>query len=375
MSLEEVSKDMVEKDLAASQEPNPAVEAVPVATVGRPFGGWSALAKWGGGGLAVLALAVYPTLSNGDNFGITLLTEVLIYALFALSLNVLLGFTGLVSFGHAAYFGLGVYAAGVFTVQLKNSSFLLGLLVGVVVAGLAAVGLGFLSIRTSGIYFLVLTLAFSQMLYALAFKWNDLTGGSNGLPVLKPELILFGWQINLTDPVAYYFVTLVLFVIGFLIVRQVVRSPFGHTLVGIRDNEERMAALGYQTRNFKLAAFVIAGALAGLAGGLNVYHNGFASADDLYWTNSGLVMVMVLLGGKGTLIGPVLGAFFVRYTEQFIQGQNLTFGTFIMSERWLMVLGAILVIFVLFAPSGIVGIGRSMWQYGTDRLNARRKQA
>ncbi len=369
MSLEEVSKDIEAGPVASpDKEDDSGNYAV------RPSLPWLGPAKWLSGGLAVLLLAAFPALSNGDNFGVNLLTEVLIYALFALSLNLLLGYTGLVSFGHAAYFGLGVYAAGVFTAQIKNASFLLGLLVGVVVAGVAALGLGYLSIRTSGIYFLVLTLAFSQMLYAIAFKWNDLTGGSNGLPVLKPELILFGWQIDLTDPAAYYFVTLALFVIGFLVIRQVIRSPFGHTLVGIRDNEERMAALGYQTRNFKLAAFVIAGALAGLAGVLNVYHNGFASADDLYWTNSGLVMVMVLLGGKGTLIGPVLGAFFVRYAEQFIQGQKFTLGSFLMAERWLMVLGAILVVFVLFAPSGIVGIGRSLWRWGTERLSVRGKQ-
>ncbi|NWJ98415.1 MAG: branched-chain amino acid ABC transporter permease [Chloroflexi bacterium] len=337
-------------------------------TGARAYARW----KWLAGGLAVLFLITYPLLNGQDAFGLNLLTETLIFALFALSLDLLLGYTGLVSFGHATYFGLGAYSAGILTAQLKNSNFLLGLLMGVLVAGLGALVLGFFSIRTSGIYFLMLTLAFSQMCYALAFKWNDVTGGSNGLPVPKPEFSLVGWQLDLGDGTVFYFVVLTCFLAGFFGLRQVVHSPFGRTLIGIRDNEKRLAALGYQTSNFKLMACVIAGALGGLAGALNAYHNGFVSANEFYWTTSGLVMVMVLLGGKGSLIGAVLGAFFVRYAEQFIQGQQTAkLGTFVVSERWQMVLGLIFILCVLLAPGGLVGLWQSLVRQVTRRLEWR----
>ncbi len=357
MSMEKVNDNL---DIPVQVIDNPSVTVAPLR-----FDTRFEVFKWGAGGLAILGLILYPFINSQDAFGLNLLTEVLIFALFASSLDLLLGYTGLVSFGHAAYFGLGSYAAGILTAQLKNDNLLAGLTSGIIVAGLGALLLGYFSIRTSGIYFLMLTLAFSQMLYAIVFKWEDVTGGSNGLSVPKPKLELWGWQPDLTDPTNYYFVVLVCFLGGFFLLRQLINSPFGRSLVGIRDNENRMTALGYQTRNFKLLAFVIAGALGGLAGALNVYHNSFASANDFYWTLSGSVMVMVLLGGKGTLIGPVLGAFFVRYAEQFVQGQNFTIGSFVMSERWLMVLGLIFIIFVLVAPNGLVGL----WRVGLQKVS------
>ncbi len=322
-----------------------------------PGRGWLG---WGVGLLALLALAVYPLLNGQDTFAVGLLTEMLIYGLFALSLNLLLGYTGLVSFGHASFFGLGAYSVGILATRVENNSFLVGIAASLLVGAVGALVLGFFSIRTSGIYFLMLTLAFSQMLYAIAFKWTDFTGGSNGLTVRTPELNLFGWTVDLGQTSGLYWVTLACFVIGFFVLRQVVQSPFGHSLVGIRDNESRLTALGYQTRNFKLLAFVIAGGLAGVAGALNAYHNGFVSANEFYWTTSGLVLVMVLLGGKGSLVGPVLGAFFVRLAEQFIQGQSWSLGSFVVSERWTMVLGLVFIVFVLVAPSGIVGLWLSL---------------
>ncbi len=325
----------------------------------EPPGYWRAL-KWGGAGLAVLFLVSYPLLNNQDSFGINLLTETLIFGLLAMSLDLLLGYTGLVSFGHAAYFGLGAYTAGILTAQLKLNNLLIGLLMGLCVAGLGALVLGYLSIRTSGIYFLMLTLAFSQMLYAVAFKWSDVTGGSNGLSLTRPPVDLPGLSWDFKDRTSFYFLALGCFLAGFFILRQVILSPFGRSLVGIRDNENRMAALGYQTRNFKLIAFVIAGSLGGLAGALNAYNNGFVSSNEFYWTTSGAVMVMVLLGGKGSLVGPVLGAFLVRYAEQFIQAQNFRLGTFVVSERWLMVLGFIFIAFVLAAPGGITGLWKTL---------------
>ncbi len=355
MSLEETTEE-VNQPLAE----NPKNDAAPARNSTLWF--W---AKWGAAGLALLFLVSYPVVNSQDTFGVNLLTETLIFGLFAASLDLLLGYTGLVSFGHAAYFGLGAYAAGILTAQLKNNNFLIALPLGMAVSGLGALILGFFSIRTSGIYFLMLTLTFSQMLYAIAFKWEPVTGGSNGLSVGHPVIDFFGLRLDISERTPYYFVTLVCFLAGFLVLRQVVRSSFGHTLVGIRDNESRLTALGYQTRNFKLLAFVIAGTLGGLAGVLNVYHTGFVASNEFYWTTSGLVMVMVLLGGKGTLIGPVLGAFFVRYAEQFIQGLNIKLDTFIpnkqfvISERWLLVLGVIFILFVLVAPKGLVGLWKA----------------
>ncbi len=328
-------------------------------------------AKWIAGALAIILLIVYPLVNSQDTFGLTLLTETLIFGLFAISLDLLLGYTGLVSFGHATYFGLGAYTAGIMAANLKIPNFLLGLLAGLVVSGLVALVLGYFCIRTSGIYFLMLTLAFSQMLYALAFKWTDVTGGSNGLPLPQPQFNLFGLQYNIGEKTPFYFTTLVIFLLAFFLLRQVVRSPFGHTLVGIRDNENRLAALGYHSRNFKLVAFVIAGGLGGVAGVLNAYHNGFVSSSEFYWTTSGLVMVMVLLGGKGSLVGPVLGAFFVRYLEQIIQGQNAKIGSFVVSERWLMVLGIIFIVFVLFAPGGLVGLWNSFTTRASRLIRSR----
>jgi branched-chain amino acid transport system permease protein len=338
--------------------------------IARPFAkDFPAWLKWAAGGLAVLGLVAYPLLNSADTFGINLLTEVLIFGLFALSLNLLLGYTGLVSFGHATYFGLGAYTAGVITTNLQNRDFVTIILAGIGVTALAALVLGYLSIRTSGIYFLMLTLAFSQMFYAIAFKWTDVTGGSNGLSVGRPEFNLFGFAPNLGDKTTFYFVTLLFFVLAFLLLRQIIRSPFGHALVGIRDNESRMTAIGYQTRNFKLVAFVIAGGLGGLAGVLNAFHYNFVNANEFYWTTSGLVMVMVLIGGKGTLVGPVLGAAFVRYAENFIQSQNTwKVGTFVMSERWTLVLGVIFIVFILLAPDGIVGVTQKAYRYANTRL-------
>lgn len=333
---------------------------------------WTPFVSWGAGGLAILALIFYPVVNGQDSFGISLLTEIMIYGLFALSLNLLLGYTGLVSFGHATYFGLGAYVAGILGTNLQNNNFWLALLVSLGITGLVGLVLGFLAIRTSGIYFLMLTLAFSQLFYAIAFKWNDVTGGSNGLPVSQPDLSLPGWTPDWGNRATQYFVTLFFFLLGFFLLRQLIYSPFGQTLIGIRDNENRMSALGYQTRNFKLVACVIAGGLAGVAGTLNAFHNNFVSANEFYWTTSGLVMVMVLLGGKGSLVGPALGAFFIRYTEQFIQSQkDFKLGSFVMSERWYLVLGIIFIGFVLLAPNGIVGLWQNIVGWVRARIEKR----
>ncbi len=312
---------------------------------------------WLVGGLVIIVLGAYPLINSADTFGINLLTQFLIAAIFALSYDLIFGYTGLLSFGQASYYGLGAFGAGLMVAKFNISNFWVSLLVAIVVASVGALILGYFSIRTSGVYFMMLTLALSQMLFSLASKW-DFTGSSDGLPFARPEFSLFGF--NLKELTPFYLFVLFCFVASFLILTMVIQSPFGQALKGIRDNENRMTAVGYQTRNFKLVAFVLAGAIAGLAGGLNALFNGFVGANTLNWVNSGAVLVMVLLGGKGTLLGPVVGAFFIIFIENQIKGSSIPIGNYTLADRWLSILGIIFMIFVLFAPNGIVGVGKSV---------------
>lgn len=303
--------------------------------------------------LVVALLVAYPFVV--PPYLLSLLTEILVLGIFAMSLDLLLGYTGLVSFGHAAFFGVGAYVAGIAAVRL-DPHMGLTLPAALVAAALAAVVIGYLTIRTSGIYFLMLTLAFAQVLYAVAFKWTPVTGGSNGLSgIPRPALGLVAGGGELNDPTRFYLFVLVVFLLVYAGLRRIVDSAFGHTLVGIRENEARMRAIGCDVGRFKLAAFVIAGTLAGLAGALNTYLNVFVSPAQLNWTTSGQVLVMVIIGGAGTLIGPVLGAGLVLLLQNLVSSQT---------DRWLMIMGAVFIIFVLVARSGIVGI----WDQLTRRF-------
>jgi branched-chain amino acid transport system permease protein len=305
-------------------------------------------------------LAVYPLVV--PSYLLSLLTEVLIYGIFAMSLDLLLGYTGLVSFGHAAFFGVGAYVAGITAVRLTPH---MGITLPLALLGaaIAALIIGYLSVRTSGIYFLMLTLAFAQVLYAVAFKWTPVTGGSNGLSgIPRPALGLVAGGGELADPIRYYFFTLVMFLLVYFGLKRVVGSPFGHTLVGIRENEARMSAIGYNVVRYKLAAFVLAGVVAGLAGALNTYLNVFVSPALLNWPTSGQVLVMVIIGGAGTLIGPVLGAGLVLLLQNLVSSQT---------DRWPMIMGAVFIIFVLVARFGMVGI----WDRIVGRLARRPVQS
>lgn len=309
--------------------------------------------RWAAGGLAVILLAAFPFIKSEDTYAINLLTQTLILALFASSLNLIMGYTGLTSFGHAVFFGVGGMSVGVMITRWHFPNFWLGLLLAFVLAGVVALVLGFFSIRTSGVYFFMLTLAFAEMFRTVVSQW-DYTGSSDGMSAVRPEFNLLG--LNFKEQIPFYLLVLVLFLAGFFILRKIVRAPFGQALVGIRDNEERMAALGYQTRNFKLVAFVVSGAIAGVAGALNVYFNGYVGSNSFDWGTSGAVMIMVLLGGKGTMIGPVVGAFFVNYLQSFLSSRTEKIGTFVFADRWLMVLGLIFIVFVLVAPNGLIGL-------------------
>jgi branched-chain amino acid transport system permease protein len=297
------------------------------------------------GGAAIAAAlglaAAFPALAG--NYPVKLLQEILIWSMFAMSLDLLMGRAGLVSFGHSAFFGLGGYVAAL---GLKAEPGGLAALVWpALAAALAALVIGFFCVRVSGVYFIMLTLAFSQMFHAYAFQvaWLGAEDGIIGVP--RSSLL----GVSLAGRATFHLFLVLVFAGAALLLWRVARSPFGHVLQGIRENEGRMDALGYAVRNYKLLAFVIAGTVAGVAGACYTQLNGSISPDAFFWTTSGEALLMVIIGGTGTLGGAVLGA------AAFILLQSLV-STY--TERWMLILGATFVLFVLFAPGGLVGVLR-----------------
>lgn len=297
-------------------------------------------------------------------YWISIMVLALIFAIFAMSIDLLLGYGGMPSFGHAAFYGAGALACARVSLAAPSVSLFPLLGVSVAAAAVLAVPLGTLALRVRGIYFLMLTLAFGQMLWGYAFQApHDVLGGSDGLiGVGRPPLDILEaadqwlWQLAGVSPPAvgvrhFYNLTLLAAAATLGLLAALVRSPFGRTLVGIRENERRMRALGCPTFRYRLAAFIVAGALAGLAGALSTLFNGFANASSLYWTNSGLVLIAAIVGGVGTLVGPALGAFLVLILQDALSSY---------SQRWPLLLGAIFVGFVLFLPNGLISLGRTV---------------
>ena len=299
-------------------------------------------ALWLAVGLAVLVVLPF-TLTS---YQLGLLTKILIFALFAMSLNLIMGYAGLPSLGHAAYFGIGSYTVGLLAVRVLDN-FWLDFGAGLVMATVTAALFGFLALRAQGSYLLMITLALAQVVWGIAFGWRQLTGGDDGLPgVPRPAA---GLPMSLGDNISFYYFTLVVTLLGTWMMWIVIRSPFGAALVGIRESERRMEVLGYNTWLYKYVAFVIAGLLAGLSGNLFVYYNGFVSPAYLSVIFSASALIMVILGGAGTLLGPAIGAAVIVILENAISAQT---------ERWLTVLGLIYVAVTLFAPAGLMGLVR-----------------
>jgi branched-chain amino acid transport system permease protein len=290
--------------------------------------------------LVLLALLALPFLLT--DYPRALISEIFIFAIFAMSLDLLLGFTGLMSLGHAAFFGLGAYAVAVLGTQFGVNAWL-GVAAGIVVAGCGAALIGFFCVRTGGIPFLMLTLAFSQLVFSVALKWRDVTGGSDGIAIAERPGFL---GYDLSHSLVMYFMALSFFAMTYWGLRRLLNAPLGHAFVGIRENEQRMMAIGYPTRAYKLLSFTIAGAIAGLAGGLYAIFNGFISADAVYWTASGDILIMTMLGGAGTLIGPALGAAIVLLMKNVVSSY---------SEHWLAIIGITFVCCVMFFPGGLWG--------------------
>ncbi|MDP9321103.1 MAG: branched-chain amino acid ABC transporter permease [Chloroflexota bacterium] len=300
--------------------------------------------------VAWLALATFPQWSGfweSSRFAAGIIRQVLIFAIFASSLNLLVGYVGLPSLGHAAFFGGGAYAAAIVAQRLGTDQLLVSLGAGILGAALLALVVGFLAVRALGIFFLMLTLALAQMVFALAFQATELTGGSNGFSgVHRPTL--FAIDFNAASDL--YVLVCVTFLLVVLLLWRLVTSSYGRVLIGVRENERRMRALGYDTRTLKLSAFVLAGAIAGIAGALSSYEFRFVSPNDVALGTSVTGFVMVLIGGAGTLLGPVLGAAAVLLIERVLPSE-LPAQT---------VLGVVFILFVVFARQGIAGALRGV---------------
>ncbi|HXW26929.1 MAG TPA: branched-chain amino acid ABC transporter permease [Xanthobacteraceae bacterium] len=294
-------------------------------------------------GLALLPLYTHVT---GNPFLLTLFTRIVILALAASSLNLILGYGGMMSFGHAAYLGIGGYAIGILADAGVTSGFVqwpiaLG------VSALFALAIGALSLRTRGVYFIMITLAFAQMIYYVA-SGLDRYGGDDGLTIYSRSR--FAGLIDLSDKVQFFYLCLALLLLSLYGLSRLMNARFGCVVAGVRSNERRMRAIGFPTYRYKLACFVIAGTLCGLAGALLANHTDFVSPATMYWTRSGDLIVMVVLGGMGSLFGPLMGAVALLVLEEALSR---------VTEYWQIILGPLLLLVVLFARGGIDGlIGR-----------------
>ena len=281
-----------------------------------------------------------------------LAAQVLIFGLLAMGFNLLYGYTGLLSFGHAAYYGLGAYGTGLVLAKTKLGSLWLGVLAGPLLAMVGGALIGFFCLRRRGIYFAMLTLAFAQLLYFVAFHLADLTGGDDGLRgIPQLPLRLLGWTIPLESTLAFYYFAYVLVVLAVAALKRILDSPFGTVLQAIRENPDRAAACGYDVNRIKHLSFVFSATFAGLAGGLDALRLAVVPVESLYWTTSGQVVIMTLLGGAGTFFGPFVGAGTYLVLEDRLS---------VFTESWPLVIGLIFMAFVLFLPRGIWGtlVGR-----------------
>ena len=295
--------------------------------------------------LLVLAalLAAPPFLSS---YVLTLLTQSVIYAIAAMSLDVLLGYLGLASLGHAAYLGVGAYSVGILATR-HGAGFGTILLAGIGFALVLAAVFGLLALRATGVYFLMITLALGMVAWGLAYRWVSLTQGDNGISgVPRPDLSL-PWSLG--DAIPFYYFALAGFLLALGVLWVIVHSPFGKSLVGVRESETRMRTLGYHVWLHKYLGFVISGGVAGFGGVLWAYYNGFVSPADLELSTSVELLLMVALGGRGTLLGPALGAGIIVLLKNLVS---------VYTHRWLLILGAAYIGTILYAPEGVVGAMR-----------------
>ncbi|MDH3289199.1 MAG: branched-chain amino acid ABC transporter permease, partial [Betaproteobacteria bacterium] len=295
--------------------------------------------------IAVLAALLVAT-PFANSFVVLLVTQALVFAILAMSLDILLGFTGLPSLGQAAYLGVGAYLTAILASQYEfglGSSFWVVIVLGFVIGAVTAAFFGLFAIRATGVYFLMITLALGQCVWGLAYRWNLLTGGDNGINMPgRPE---FG--IDLADDLTFFYLVFGFFVASLAILYLLVKSPFGRSLVGIRESELRMRILGYNTWLHKYIAFIIAGGFGGLAGVLWAFLNGLVSPEDVILTTSVDALLMVVLGGPGTLVGAAIGAGVVVFLREYLST---------LVSWWQYALGGVYVLTILYLPGGLMGI-------------------
>ena len=295
-----------------------------------------------GFGIALLILALLPPFL--PTYYVSLMTQSLIYGIVATSLDIILGYTGMPSLGHGAYFAIGAYTTGLLATRC-GAGLAITLPASILTAAAAASLLGLLALRATWVYFLMITLAFAMCVYGLIDQWVSFTGGENGIEdIVRPSI---GLPIDLADTIAYHYFVLFLFVICITLMFLLIRSPFGRTLIGIRDSATRMQVLGFNVWLHKYLAFIIAGAFAGLGGCLYSYYNRFIGPSDADLAHCMEFFLMVSIGGQGTLVGPNIGAFLITFLKYLVSSYT---------QRWLMILALVYILCARFAPRGLIGL-------------------
>ena len=295
-------------------------------------------------GLLVIAPLVLPP------FWQRFVTEILIWGLLAMSSDILIGYTGMVSFGHSAFFGLGMYGAAAALLTMKPPSLWLAVLYGLVAAGAAAVFVAYFATRLRDIYFAISTLVFSQIFYVIIFTWTEVTGGENGLTFSQPRLSIAGLWSDRFTPVTFHWFVLAVVLLSYLLVRRITQSPFGMVLQSIRENEPRTRAIGYHVERYKIVAVMLSGLFAGLSGVLYAIQNKFAAPDFVFFVVSGEVVIFNVMGGMGTLVGPFAGAAFFLLLREGLSR--------FLTEYYLIPLGIVFIIMIIFLPQGLLGFLR-----------------
>jgi branched-chain amino acid transport system permease protein len=290
----------------------------------------------------VIFLAIFPWLAPYK----ALAVNILIFGLFAMGFNLIYGYAGMLSFGHAALFGLGAYGCGV-PIAKFGVPWFIGLPLGVVIAGVASVVIGWFATRSRGIYFAMVTLALSQVVYYVVFQWVSLTGGEDGLRgVNVPAIELFGARVSIVDPTVKYYLILAIVAVAMWLFSRILESPFGAVMEAIRENERRAAACGYDVNRTRWLAFILSGLFSGLAGALYAIHLSIVPIETLHYFNSAVVLMMTLLGGMGTFFGPFVGALLYLLLQDVVT---------VVTVHWQLIVGTLFVLLILFFPRGVWG--------------------
>ena len=291
---------------------------------------------------ALIFLAVFPWLAPYK----ALAVNILIFGLFAMGFNLIYGYAGMLSFGHAALFGLGAYGCGI-PIAKFGVPWFVGLPLGVAIAGAASVVIGWFATRSRGIYFAMVTLALSQVVYYVVFQWVSLTGGENGLRgVNVPAIDLFGARLSIVDPTVKYYLILAIVALALWVFSRILESPFGAVMEAVRENERRAAACGYDVNRTRWLAFILSGLFSGLAGALYAIHLSIVPIETLHYFTSAVVLMMTLLGGMGTFFGPFLGALLYLLLQDIVT---------VWTVHWQLVVGTLFVLLILFFPRGVWG--------------------